>query len=202
MILSDRRGADGARAGLQGDALNAPHEGADGAEDRRRAALALHALARRDQRWVLDRLAPAQRRLVSGLLGELRALRIPADAALLKSLRAPEAARKPRADADTQAPASPEVVAGWLVGERPFVVAACLLDLAPARQDQVLARLAPSQAAAARTLMAGGLEQAHALRQAVRAAVQARHAHAAHTPAQPGSWRDRLRALLPSWSRA
>jgi len=182
--------------------MSAPHEGADGTENRRRAALALHALAGRDQRWVLDRLAPAQRRLVSGLLGELRALRIPADVALLKSLRGPAAAPQPRADMPAQAQATPEVIAGWLVGERPFVVAACLLDLAPARQDLVLARLTPSQAAAARTLMAGGLEQAHALRQAVRVAVQARHAHAAHTPVGPGNWRDKLRTLLPSWSRA
>ena len=202
MSLPGRRDAEGARAGLLGESLSAPHEGAQGTEDRRRAALAIHALAGRDQRWVLNRLAPAQRRLVSGLLGELRALRIPADVALLKSLRAPDAAPQPRTDADTQAQATPEVIAGWLVGEQPFVVAACLLDLAPARQDQVLARLAPSQAAAARTLMAGGLEQAHALRQAVRAAVQARHAHAANPPARPGNWRDKLWNLLPSWGHA
>ena len=179
-----------------------PHSrhGADGdpvTEDPRRAALALHALARRDQRWVLDRLAPAQRRLVSGLLGELRALRIPADAALLKSLRAPATAPRPRTDA--QPPARLEVLGEWLAREQPFVVAACLLDLARDQQDQVLARLAPSQATAARTLMAGGLEQAHALRAAVRASLQARHAQAGSAPGRPDGWRARLRAL---WSRA
>lgn len=176
----------------KGDTLDARLEDLPGAEDQRRAALAIHALARHDQRWVLDRLAPAQRRLVSGLLGELRALRIPADLALLPSLRAPAA----RAEAQP----APEAIAGWLAGEQPFVVAACLLDLARDRQHEVLARLAPSQAEAARALMAGGLAEAHALRQAVRAALQARHAQAgAAVPARPGGWRARLQAL---WSRA
>ncbi|HET7864520.1 MAG TPA: hypothetical protein VFL86_08950, partial [Burkholderiaceae bacterium] len=129
-------------------------QGPEVAEDPRRAALALHALARRDQRWVLDRLAPAQRRLVTGLLGELRALRIPADASLLKSLRAAPAASAPVPRQDIEAPASPEALGEWLAHEPPFVVAACLLDLPRDAQDPVLARLAPSQAAAARALMA------------------------------------------------
>ncbi len=180
---------------LHGEPLGALDADAHAAEDPRRAALALHALARRDQRWVMDRLAPAQRRQMSGLLGELRALRIPADVALLKSLRTPE----PRADIQAPALATPEVIAGWLAREQPFVVAACLLDLAPNQQDEVLARLAPSQAAAARALMAGGLEHAHALRQAVRASLQARRAQAGTAPARPGGWRARLRAL---WNRA
>ena len=176
----------------KGDTLDARLDEPAGAEDQRRAALAIHALARQDQRWVMDRLAPAQRRLVSGLLGELRALRIPADAALLPSLRAPAA--RP------EAPPAPEAIAGWLAGEQPFVVAACLLDLPRDQQGQVLARLAPSQAEAARTLMAGGLAQAHALRQAVRAALQARHAQAGAALARrPAGWRARLQAL---WSRA
>lgn len=167
------------------------------AEDPCRAALALHALARRDQRWVLDRLAPAQRRLVTGLLGELRALRIPADAGLLESLRAPVSRQ------DSQAPASPETLGEWLAHEPPFVVAACLLDLPRHVQDPVLARLAPSQAAAARALMAGGLEQAHALRAAVRAALQARLAQAGAEPARPTPWRTRLRTRWHAlWSRA
>lgn len=173
----------------------APHADAREAEDPRRAALALHALARRDQRWVMARLAPAQRRQMSGLLGELRALRIPADVALLKSLHTPE----PRAHTQAPAQATPEVIAGWLAREQAFVVAACLLDLARGPQDEVLARLAPSQAAAARTLMAGGLEHAHALRQAVRASLQVRHAQTGAVPTRPGGWRTRLRAL---WSRA
>ena len=189
-------------------------------EDPRRAALALHALARQDRRWVLDRLAPSQRQLVSGLLGELRALRIPADAALLKSLRGPGAELEPtghaqlpprktaaRPPADTrsgaQAQATPEILGEWLAREPAFVVAACLLDLAPAQQDRVLARLAPSQAAAARALMAGPLQQAHALREAVRTAQRARHAPAGTVPERPNrwgtGWRTRLRAL---WSRA
>jgi hypothetical protein len=169
----------------EGDVLDARPE------DQRRAALAIHALARKDQRWVLERLAPAQRQLVSGLLGELRALRIPADPALLPALRAPSA----RAEAQP----APEALAGWLTGEQPFVVAACLLDLARDRQDQVLARLAPAQAEAARALMAGGLAKAHALRQAVRTALQARRVQAGAAPARPGGWRARLQAL---WSRA
>jgi hypothetical protein len=143
----------------------------------------------------MDRLAPAQRRQVSGLLGELLALRIPADVALLKSLPTPE----PRANTLTPAQATPELIAGWLTREQPFVVAACLLDLAPNQQDDVLARLAPSQAAAARALMAGGLEHAHALRQAVRTSLQARQAQAGAVQARPGGWRTRLQAL---WSRA
>jgi hypothetical protein len=180
---------------LHGEPLGAQDADAHGAEDPRRAALALHALARRDQRWVMDRLAPAQRRQMSGLLGELRALRIPADVALLKSLRAPV----PRADTQAPAQATPEVIAGWLAREQPFVVAACLLDLARGLQDDVLARLAPSQAAAARALMAGGLEHAHALRQAVRTSLQARRAQAGAVPVQAGGWRARLKSL---WSRA
>lgn len=175
----------------KGNTFEAPLDEPPGAADQRRAALAIHALARQDQRWVLDRLAPAQRRLVARLLGELRALRIPADVALLPSLRAP-AAR-------AQAQPAPEAIAGWLAGEQPFVVAACLLDLARDQQGQVLARLAPSQAEATRTLMAGGLAQAHALRQAVRTALQARHAQAGAAPARPAGWRARLQAL---WSRA
>jgi hypothetical protein len=178
-----------------GELLSAQDADAHGAEDPRRAALALHALARRDQRWVMYRLAPAQRRQVSGLLGELRALRIPADVALLKPLRTPE----PRANTQAPAQAAPELIAGWLAQEQPFVVAACLLDLPQGPQDDVLARLAPSQAAAARALMAGGLEHAHALRQAVRTSLQARQAQAGAAPARPGGWRARLQAL---WGRA
>jgi len=170
----------------EGDVLDARPEA------QRRAALAIHALARNDQRWVLERLAPAQRRLVSGLLGDLRALRIPADPALLPTLPVPAT----RAEAQP----APEAIAGWLAGERPFVVAACLLDLTRDHQAQVLARLAPSQAQAARMLMAGRLAEAQALRQAVRTALQARHAQAeAALPPRPIGWRARLQAW---WSRA
>lgn len=176
--------------------------GPEVAEDPRRAALALHALARRDQRWVLDRLAPAQRRLVTGLLGELRALRIPADAGLLASLRT-AATSAAGSRQDSQATASSEALGEWLAHEPPFVVAACLLDLPRGAQGQVLARLAPSQAAAARALMAGGLEQAHALRAAVRTALQARQAQAGAGPARPATWRAGLRdRLYALWSRA
>lgn len=47
----------------------------------RRAALMLHGLAEADRRWLLERLAPAQRQAIEPLLAELAELGIPRDGA-------------------------------------------------------------------------------------------------------------------------
>ena len=49
----------------------------------RQSALVLHGLAEEDQRWMLARLAPEDRRVVGEHLTELRSLGIPADPALI-----------------------------------------------------------------------------------------------------------------------
>jgi hypothetical protein len=169
-------------------------------EPQRRAALTLHALDADDRHWVLARLPEGQRALMSGLLAELRALRIPSDRRLLDhaletrgaSAAGPgaEAAPGPGEPAAVPAPSvrsGPEVADRPLpadllrrVGhEPPFVLATCLLDLPAAEQARVLARLAPGRAAAVRELMAGGLAGAALLRRTVRQAL--------HDPLPPGA---------------
>jgi hypothetical protein len=156
----------------------------------RRAALTMHALQPRDQRWVLQRLPAQQRAVVAGLLGELRELGIPSDRGLLQSvLETSAAAPAPAVPAEPgpAALAGGPLSTGLLRDEPAFVWAACLLDRAPDEQRRLLAALAPSQAAAVRALMAGRLAHAPQLRHAVRQAL-ARHAGAQATdPSAPPS---------------
>lgn len=58
----------------------------------RRAALVAHALSAADQAWLLQSLAPQRRRLLEGLLAELRDLGIPPDGALLDAVKLEAAA--------------------------------------------------------------------------------------------------------------
>lgn len=53
----------------------------------RRAALMAHALTAADQAWLLRSLAPERRRLLEGLLAELRELGIPPDGSLLDAVK-------------------------------------------------------------------------------------------------------------------
>jgi hypothetical protein len=170
----------------------------------RRAALTVHALQPRDQRWVLQRLPAPQRAVVAGLLGELRELGIPSDRRLLQPVletSAAAAALGVPVEPGPAAVAGGPLPAGLLRDEPAFVWAACLLDRAPDEQRRLLAALAPSQAAAVRALMAGGLAHAPQLRHAVRQAL-ARHAGAqaiepAATPGGPGA-----RLWLAAWRMA
>ena len=52
----------------------------------RRAALLAHALPATDRAWLLSELRPDQREVISGLLGELRSMRVPPDPELVREL--------------------------------------------------------------------------------------------------------------------
>ncbi|MBE7367193.1 hypothetical protein [Ramlibacter pallidus] len=72
---------------------------APGAVASRRAALLVHAMPPSDQAWLLGSLPPAQREAVEELLGELREMGIPPDAALLRDvIEAPPTAQPETAE--------------------------------------------------------------------------------------------------------
>jgi hypothetical protein len=52
----------------------------------RKAALLLHAMRPRDQRWILDQLDANQRMVLQDLLAELKELGIPAEPSLLDAV--------------------------------------------------------------------------------------------------------------------
>jgi hypothetical protein len=75
--------------------MNLPFDSSLRAHDEsRRAALAMHALPEIDRAWILRQLPPAQRERLDALLGELKALAIPANRVLVQELLA-EAVQTP-----------------------------------------------------------------------------------------------------------
>ncbi len=94
--------------------------------DLRRAALTLHGLTDSDRAWMLERIAPAQRRALESLLTELANLGIPPDAAIVQqAIAASRDGTAPSARAALDA-LTPEQAASLLAGEPAGLVARLL----------------------------------------------------------------------------
>jgi hypothetical protein len=137
----------------------------------RRAALTLHGLSEADRGWMLKQLpAPDQARL-GGLLGELRALGMPADPALLAGLAERSAAP---VSASAKLRAAPAQRVHAVLAHEPAALIAALLAieawpwreavleaLPPLREaDRVSPNVAPQLAAALVSCMEARLEAA------------------------------------------
>ncbi|AMO22198.1 hypothetical protein GCM10027034_25070 [Ramlibacter solisilvae] len=116
----------------------------------RRCALTLHSVAKSDREWLLARLPDQQRGELATLLGELEALGIPPDRAMVKIATRPSpAARRPA----RIAPASPQHVSlaspqdvAMVLRHEPAAVIARVLDARGAQErDAVLSRLGPAK---------------------------------------------------------
>lgn len=99
----------------------------------RRAALALHSVASADRDWILGRLDMAERSSLEGMLAELQALGIPADAALADDRRSGAAAESPSSVVSREQASPEDRIAAATAGrvhaalerEADQVVAAC-----------------------------------------------------------------------------
>lgn len=112
----------------------------------RHAALLAHALAPRDQAWLLASLPPPRRRALQALLTELRDLGLPPDAAVLKGLTR-EAAPEPLQVLGRR---QIRVLAGLLQGEPPALAARLLAMRRWTWRPALLAAMGPGFVAAAR----------------------------------------------------
>ena len=100
----------------------------------RRAALALHAVNRADRSWLLRRLPRASRRTLGRLLAELRELKLPPDATLIReALHAPLDALGPEAQAHEHA-------MGRVLVREPLPAQRLLLASLPPARRQSLGR--------------------------------------------------------------
>lgn len=128
-----------------------------------RAALAVHALAAADRRWILEALTPPQRQALEPLLAELRELGLPVDAELLQDVQAPARTAPPPwpMDLDERGVAAlarvlnrePLAITRQLLALQPWPWRASLLAFVPGARrhllDAVSSRPAPNQCAAA-----------------------------------------------------
>jgi len=115
----------------------------------RRAALALHGLARADRRWLLAQLDPGQRSRLDGLLAELTRLGARFDADDLAALTgetgsadgspaaSPSEPAQPRPVADALASAPLPALTALLADEPDGVLAALLVDASEAGRERL-----------------------------------------------------------------
>jgi hypothetical protein len=113
-----------------------------GVDERRLAALTLHALAEHDRQWILAQVTPAQREELRSLLSELKSLGIPSDRSLVEAALVPAVQNEVPMQAGSALCVPPQRMAQWLRGEPVAIVARCLSLLDAGARDEVL-RLLP-----------------------------------------------------------
>lgn len=113
-----------------------------GIDERRLAALTLHALAEDDRLWILGQVSAAQRQALQALLLELEDLGIPRDRSLVEAALAPAVENELPMQAGSALRVPPQRMAEWLRGEPVIIVARCL-SLVDAQARAEVLRLLP-----------------------------------------------------------
>lgn len=108
------------------------------ADGLRRAALALHALAAEDRRWIIEQLGATERQAVLPLLDELHTLGIPADPALVRTALGPAEAKLAASMSDSTLEEEAARLRVALDREPLPLQGFWLAALAPAMRDAVL----------------------------------------------------------------
>ena len=124
-------------------------------DERRLAALTVHALDPVDRHWVLDHLTGAQRIDLEALLAELETLAIPRDRELLDAVISP----RPLASLPDAPPAilraDSAVLAELFASEPDALVSRCLALLEDSQREEVLGLLPRDRQATVATASAG-----------------------------------------------
>lgn len=115
-----------------------------GVDERRLAALTLHALAEDDRQWILGQVSPAQRQALQALLLELESLGIPKDRSLVEAALVPAVENVLPMQAGGSLCVPPQRMAEWLQGEPGAIVARCLSLVDAGARAEVL-RLLPDE---------------------------------------------------------
>lgn len=97
-----------------------------GVDERRLAALTLHALAEDDRLWILGQVSAAQRQALQALLLELEELGIPRDRSLVEAALVPAVENVLPMQTGGSLRVPPQRMAEWLRGEPVVIVARCL----------------------------------------------------------------------------
>lgn len=113
-----------------------------GIDERRLAALTLHALAEADRLWILGQVSAAQRQALQALLLELEDLGIPRDRSLVEAALAPAVENELPTQTGSTLRVPPQRMAEWLRVEPVVIVARCL-SLVDAQARAEVLRLLP-----------------------------------------------------------
>ncbi len=123
------------------------HDVSGTSDTARRAALLLHAMPAQDRSWALEQLPASQQTVLADLLKELQELGIPQDRGLIDQAVASMATPQASAPATLSRldPAGVQAL-GLLLSREPALLVARLLACGPwAWEDELLAKLAPTQ---------------------------------------------------------